>query len=125
MLAGFDALLKMLRSKARRGREQNDIDIRCQNLIDGVEADELICLIDDHLVRVLVAKLLERLFDVICKHVTHGAQNYIGVRGERLTGRTRSSATAADKCHFQGLVFRGTAHVRKARHEGGAGNRGS
>ena len=129
MLAGIDRRFEMLRTVAGRRGQHHDIDIGMDQLLEGIEADEMMFRIDldarldgrnqilgAHLHRLAVAlhrdagvardvlgvvpQLVERAFQLVFENVGHGDQVDVFVAGQQIHDRLCAAAAAT---HDAGL----------------------
>ena len=103
VLAGIDALLQVLGAEAGRRGEEDDVDVLHRaDFVDGVDADELVGVLDLH-AGVAGLEILVRCLQAVGEDVAHGDEFGVRVGGERLARRARAASAAADEGDFEGL----------------------
>ena len=97
VLAGVDGGLEHDGMEMRRAGDHHHVDVALDHLLVGVETDEAMLVIDDHLLGIHLLQLLAAAGQVVGEDVGHGHQADVlaGVHG--VGGRSATPPAAADK----------------------------
>jgi hypothetical protein len=121
VLAGGDGVLQLHRAEAGRRREQDDVDAGVDDLLVGVQAEELVVRLDGDLLGQLgvVLKALERRLKAVAVHVAHGGELAVAVGTEGLGGGPGAAAAAADEADLEGVGPGGVDEAGGEQHAAG------
>jgi hypothetical protein len=101
VLSGLHAFLEVFRAESGRGAEQDNVDVFLQQLINAVEANDLLYVLG--LLRVLRLKILQGIVDLVLNHIDDRYQLHVWVRLQSLIGGSRSTAATTHQGNLQCL----------------------
>lgn len=102
MFARFDGGVKVLRTKSWRGGNENDIDSRIDELLEGMESGELTLGGDLNtlLKRWLRRDVIEGVGDLSRKGISESPEANVWIGIERLNGSSGAAAATTDETDF-------------------------
>jgi hypothetical protein len=127
VFAGFDRVFELLRTKARRGAEEDDMNIGLERLLVGVKTGKALVAGHIDLAGESRVERFQAAVEVLRESVGHGHQFHVGVDGigEGVGGGAGAASTAADQCDADFITARGMGEAADVeaggRHHGEGG----